>query len=353
MSHRRLTGFQRAGVVTTALTLGLVALGGAVRATGSGLACPDWPFCYGKILPGPADIPPETGYALWNVWLEHSHRTVASLVGLLVLALAVWAVARYRRRPLVLWPSLAAVVLVSVQAGLGALVVLRQLRAELVTAHLGLGMLVVGCLVVVTMAASERRSPAESPGSPAQPAVPEPSSDVRSTRQGRRFARAAAAVAALAFVQILVGGHVTGLGAGLAYTDFPLMDGALVPAVQSEQETFHAVHRMLAYALAAAVVYLCARAVRYRRQLVTAGLWTADQRWLVTLPMWAASLVVVQIGLGILNLMTRTAPAVVAAHLAVASLIWTALVVLVALAYRQARAPTPTTRPPPRQEAMA
>lgn len=354
MSDRRLTGFQRAGVVTTALTLGLVALGGAVRATGSGLACPDWPFCYGKVLPGSADIPPETGYALWNVWLEHSHRTVASLVGLLVLALAVWAVARHRSRPLVLWPCLAALVLVTVQAGLGALVVLRQLRAELVTAHLGLGMLVVGCLVVVTVAASERRSPGESSTGPTRSADSQPAADARSTLRRRRFARVAAAVAALAFVQILVGGHVTGLGAGLAYTDFPLMDGALLPAVDSEQEVFHAVHRMLAYGLAAAVVYLCARAVRYRRQLVAAGLWTAGQRWLLTLPMWTASLVVLQIGLGILNLMTRTAPAVVAAHLAVASLIWTALVVLAALAYRQARAPTPpTTRPPPRQEAMA
>lgn len=353
MSDRRLTGFQRSGVVTTALTLGLVALGGAVRATGSGLACPDWPFCYGKILPGAADIPPETGYALWNVWLEHSHRTVASLVGLLVLALAVWAVARYRRRPLVLWPSLAALVLVSVQAGLGALVVLRQLRAELVTAHLGLGMLVLACLVVVTVAASESRAPAGSPASTGRSATVGPSADARLEARDVRFARAAAGVAALAFVQILVGGHVTGIGAGLAYTDFPLMDGTLLPAVESEQQAFHAVHRMLAYGLAAAIVYLCARAVRYRRQLVTAGLWTEGRRWLVTLPMWAASLVVAQIGLGVLNLITRTAPAVVAAHLAVASLIWTVLVVLVALAYRQAQAPPTTTRPPPRQEAMA
>lgn len=335
-----MTGFQRLGTAATVLTLGLVALGGAVRATGSGLACPDWPFCYGKVLPGSADIPPETGYALWNVWLEHTHRTVASVVGLLVLVLAVWAVARYRRRPFVLWPSLAALVLVSVQAGLGALVVLQRLRAELVTAHLGLGMLVLACLVVVTVAASERATPA---------------SKVSRGRRGSRdrdvwFARAASAVAGLAFAQILMGGHVTGIGAGLAYTDFPLMDGAVLPAVSSEQEAFHAAHRVLAYALAAAVVYLCARAVRYRRRMMAGGVWTSAQRWLVTLPVWTASLVVVQIALGVVNLVTRTAPAVVAAHLAVASLIWTMLVLLAALAYRWAQSPAPAAGPPPRDD---
>lgn len=378
MSEGRVTAFQRLGVAATALTLGLVALGGAVRATGSGLACPDWPFCYGKVLPGTADIPPETGYALWNVWLEHSHRTVASVVGLLVLALAVWALARYRRRPLVLWPSLGALVLVTVQAGLGALVVLQRLRAELVTAHLGLGMLVVACLVTVTVAASEpaalaRRAAAahradSTPASAstgrraatAHRADSTPAGASAARRAGgrdRRLARAATAVAALAFVQILVGGHVTGIGAGLAYTDFPLTGGAVVPAVASEQEAFHVAHRLLAYALAAATVYLCARAVRYRREAVADGVWSSDRRWLVTLPVWAASLVVVQIGLGVLNLVTGTAPAVVAAHLAVASLIWTVLVVLVALAYRRvppraASGPPPREDPSPRQEAL-
>jgi heme A synthase len=320
----RTVTFQRLAAVTTVLTLGLVALGGAVRATGSGLACPDWPFCYGKVIPRQADIPPETRYTLWNVWLEHTHRLVASVVGVLVVALAVWAVARYRHRPSVLWPALAAVVLVGAQAGLGALVVLHLLRPGLVTAHLGLAMALLALLVY--MAVSSGRQP--------------PARGERGARD-LRYARVATAVAALTYLQVLVGGHVTGLRAGLAYRDFPLMDGRVFPEITTRAQAYHATHRFLAYALAAAAVYLCARAVRYRRELRAAGGWDPGQRWLVRLPVWVAALVVVQIGLGVANLASHTAAWTVTPHLAVASWIWTLLVLLAVLAYRGAPARPP------------
>jgi heme a synthase len=128
----RLDAFRRFAAATLVATLALIALGGAVRATDSGLACPDWPRCYGLWIP-PADL---------NIWLEHSHRLLAGLVGLMIAALLVWALARHRRRE-VLVPVVAAAVLVNVQAALGAIVVLRLLQAELVTAHLGMAMVVV------------------------------------------------------------------------------------------------------------------------------------------------------------------------------------------------------------------
>jgi cytochrome c oxidase assembly protein subunit 15 len=87
------------------LSLALIGLGGAVRATDSGLACPDWPFCYGKVIPRQADIPTDSGYTLWNVWLEHSHRLVASVVSTLIAVLVGWALVRFRDRPAVLWPA--------------------------------------------------------------------------------------------------------------------------------------------------------------------------------------------------------------------------------------------------------
>jgi heme a synthase len=313
----RLGGFQRLAVVSLFFTLALIALGGAVRATGSGLACPDWPFCYGKVIPRQVDIPPETGYTLWNVWLEHTHRLTASLVGFMVLGLAIWALARYRHRATVLWPSLGAVVLVTVQAGLGAAVVLNLLRADLVTAHLGMAMVVLACLLWITVAA----------------ATPEP---VTSRSRDRRYAHTVTAVAALSYVQILVGGHMTGIRGGLAYTDFPLMGGAIIPEITSERQAFHVAHRFLAYALAFAVVYLCWRALAHRRELQAAGTWQPRYRWLVKLPMWGATLVIVQIGIGVANLMTRTHPAVVTAHLTVASWIWAVLALATILAYRYA-----------------
>lgn len=306
-------GYRRLAVVATALSLVLIGVGGAVRATDSGLACPTWPGCFtaGDFIP-PADL---------NVWLEHTHRLVAGGVGLLIAALAIWTLARYRSRRDLLWPVVAAAVLVVVQAALGAFVVWLQLRAELVTAHLGMAMIVLACLLTVTVRAT-------APGGSAP------------SRRVSRLALISAAVAGLAFAQILVGGHVTGIGAGLAYglSGFPLIEGAVIPAVASEREAFHLTHRLLAYLLAAAVVWLSVEAVRHRRRARAQATWTLEQRWLVRLPLSAAILMVVQILIGVANIATELSWVTVIPHLAVASWIWTALFLQALLAFRWAGA---------------
>lgn len=320
MERPRLVPFRRLAVVTTAATFLLVAVGGAVRATDSGLACPDWPFCYGKLIPRQADIPPETGYTLWNVWLEHSHRLLASVVGLLVLALAVWAVARFRDRRDLLWPAVVAFVVVCLQGALGAFVVLEQLLAELVTAHLGTAMLLVGLLLWLSVAAG-------------------PAAQRVGGARDRRFAWGATAVAALAYLQILIGGHVTGIGAGLVWTTFPLMDGSLLPEIASEAAGYHVAHRWFAVVVLAAATWLWAAAVRHRAAARAAGTWDERRdRWLVTLPMWGAALVVAQIGLGVANLVSQLSALSVVPHLTVASWIWGVLALAAILAHRRAPA---------------
>ena len=317
-------GLRRLAVASVASTLALTALGGAVRATDSGLACPTWPGCFsaGDFVP-PADL---------HVWLEHSHRLLAGVVGLLVAALTLWILRRFRHRPELLWPIVAAAVLVNVQAVLGAFVVWRFLRAELVTAHLGLAMVILGCLIAVAIN------------------VTSPPVDAR-TRSGRdrRFARGSAAVAALTFVQVLVGGHVTGTGAGLAYRldGFPLMDGAVFPAINvaTERELYHAAHRTLAYVLALAVVWLAWRAVQERRRREEAGAWQTRDRWLVRLPAIAVVLVVAQIGIGVANIATELSWVTVIPHLTVASWIWVALLTHAMLASRWS---LPSSPEPPR-----
>ena len=117
----------------------LVAIGGATRVMEAGLACPDWPLCYGGLLPG--------RQMNLQVFLEWFHRLDAFVVGLALLVLA--GVGVWKRRVLPGWFSAAAVLallLVVTQGALGALTVTQLLAAPMVTAHLGTALLLVALL---------------------------------------------------------------------------------------------------------------------------------------------------------------------------------------------------------------
>ena len=123
---------RRLATLTAHLVVALIALvviGGATRVMQAGLACPDWPLCYGSLLPG--------GQLNLQVFLEWFHRLDAFVVGMALLVLT--AASGFARRRLPPWlplACLASLVLVAVQGGLGALTVTRLLAAPLVTAHL-------------------------------------------------------------------------------------------------------------------------------------------------------------------------------------------------------------------------
>jgi len=114
----------------------LVVIGGATRVMEAGLACPDWPLCYGTFLPG--------RQMNLQVFLEWFHRLDAFVVGvaLLVQLAAVW----WYRRTLPAWLlplSGLLVLMVALQGGLGALTVLQLLPSAVVTAHLALALTLV------------------------------------------------------------------------------------------------------------------------------------------------------------------------------------------------------------------
>jgi len=102
--------FQKLAALTLATALGLVTIGVIVRATDSGLGCPDWPLCHGQLIPSLDDA---------KAWIEWVHRTVAVVIGFEILGLALLAVVDHRDRRSILWPSFAAVALVGFQAWLG------------------------------------------------------------------------------------------------------------------------------------------------------------------------------------------------------------------------------------------
>jgi heme A synthase len=121
---------------TAAATFVLLVIGGMVHATGSSLACPDWPLCYGQFFPAMEG----------GVLFEHGHRLVALAVSVLTVALAV-TVWRRQRGTSVRAGALAAVGLVLFQAALGALTVVWKLPLVVSSGHLATSMAFFSVLV--------------------------------------------------------------------------------------------------------------------------------------------------------------------------------------------------------------
>jgi protoheme IX farnesyltransferase len=302
-----MTVLRRLSAATAATTLALVAIGGLVRATGSGDACPDWPRCFGGWLP-PLEVP---------ALIDHSHRVAAAAAGLLILVTA-WVAWRRVRDPGVLWPILAAVVVVIVQAGIGRMRIVGGPQAIVVTIHFLVGMTLVALVMMTAAAARVPRPPPNEPDASDPP--------LRATIVWTIWATAAL---------LLVGAYVRGQGAGLVFLDWPLMDGRIIPDVSTTATAAAFVHRVLAAVAVAlgAVVAVRARTARHRGLRVLA--WTAF------------TLLLAQAGIGAAAVLTRLSPASVAAHVTGGSLAWATLVALATAAFRLA----PREQPAPRRGA--
>ena len=154
----------------------LIFVGAIVRATGSGLGCPDWPRCWGCLIPpwnvehvdfdridlerfrqkaerlgrDPATITEESLRAEFNpvhTWIEFLNRLFTLPVGILTLATFVASFWQRGRRPAVFWSSAASLFVVLLNAWLGARVVYSGLQPGIITLHMALAILLV-CLLV-------------------------------------------------------------------------------------------------------------------------------------------------------------------------------------------------------------
>jgi heme a synthase len=123
-------------------TLILMAIGSATRVMNAGLACPDWPLCYGELVP--------TKQMNLQVFLEWFHRLDAALIG--VSAIALSGISWWYRRFLpswLPWAATFALFLIVFQGILGGLTVTQLLRFDIVTAHLGTALLFFTTLLVI------------------------------------------------------------------------------------------------------------------------------------------------------------------------------------------------------------
>jgi protoheme IX farnesyltransferase len=276
----------------------LVTIGVVVRATDSGLGCPDWPFCYGQVVP-PLDDP--------RAWIEWVHRTVAAVIGVMILGLAALAIIDHRERRSLVVGSLGAVALVGFQAWLGRETVRLGNSGESVTAHLAAAMALEGLLIFLLVRSSYPARLPERGGS-------------------QRFTLLAAFGAASVFALLLFGSNVTATDAGLIFPDWPLMGGSPFPPL-TDVTAAHVLHRWVAVVVGLIIAAVWVVAWRTQR----------GDRTVIVLATIAAGLYPLQALVGGLQVLTKLEAWTQTLHVALGALIWGAMAGLVFVAYCSAR----------------
>lgn len=284
-----------------AATLLLVAAGGMVTSTNSGLSVPDWPTTYGRQM---------FAYPLsqmqGGIFYEHGHRLIASTVGMLTIGL-VFFLWRAETRPWVRrlgWVALGAVI---AQGVLGGLTVLLMLPDAISISHAGLAQLFFALTVTIALVTSRTwRTP---------PAPPVDDAGLR---------RWAPVLTVLVYGQILLGATMRHTGAGLAIPDFPLSYGHLVPPMWSQPIAIHFAHRV--GALIVASVALGIIVTVFRRHGGRPEL--RNPTGLLTL------LIATQITLGAYVVLTGRQPIVNTLHVATGALVFVTSLVLTLRLFR-------------------
>ncbi|MCS7222765.1 MAG: COX15/CtaA family protein [Anaerolineae bacterium] len=268
----------------------LITVGGIVRVTGYGLGCPDWPLCYGQVIPP----------ALIGAWVEFTHRVLGAATGLQIVLIGVLSRLYYRNQPWMQRAALGTLGLLIVQTGLGGVHVLLEIPPITGWIHTGLAMLIVG-LIAVQVAGT-------------LPSLRSLGAAIEPFRNGRFRAWLSGMVGAT-YVLLLTGSYVTRSGASLACPAFPWC-GSDTPAIRHLIE-IQMLHRYAAFSVAfltlVTVIWLLTRQKSPGLTWIAYGM---------------GFLLLVQFGLGIANVLLRLPMWSRVLHLTVATLFWANVVIL-------------------------
>jgi len=302
----------------------VIVLGAYTRLTDAGLGCPDWPGCYGHLIV-PNAIPPELGPShsihAAKAWTEMIHRYMAGLLGITIFALAILAIRnrRFPEQPLLLPLTLG--ILVFLQALLGMWTVTLKLFPLVVMAHLLGGLTTLSLLWWLTL----KLKPLE-----------DPTIGIKKIGNLRLWAVIGLIIV---IIQLFLGGWTSANYAALVCTDFPFCQSNVsiplnfskafdvasagvvgsigTPLDNTARVTIHMLHRIgalfttLVIGWLAFLVFSRARSILIRALAVT-----------------MASLLTIQILLGITNVLERLPLPIAIAHNAIAALLLLALVTL-------------------------
>jgi protoheme IX farnesyltransferase len=270
-------------IATAIATFLLILIGGLVHGTGSSLACPDWPTCYGTFFPKMEG----------GVLVEHSHRLAAGtvMVGTIILLVLVSRsrLPSHRRLRPIAWLALALVLL---QALLGGITVMLRLPTPVSTLHTSVSLLFFMTMLYLAV----RSRPPRPAAAPPLPMLPE------------RTVRLALVSAVAVYFQMVLGGLVRHSGAALACVDLPLCRGAVWPDAHPTV-LIHVLHRLNALAVAALVIASSIATLRAAR----------GRPGLRALAVVAPLLVLTQIALGVVAVLSFLDLVTVESHLGVAT----------------------------------
>ncbi|HEX9614689.1 MAG TPA: COX15/CtaA family protein [Bacteroidota bacterium] len=305
-------------VITAVCTFFLIFAGGMVTSTGSALAVPDWPLSYGQLMP------PMVG----GIFYEHGHRMIASLVGLLTVILAIWLWRKESRR----WVKMLGIVAVAaviLQGTLGGLTVLLLLPTAISVSHASLAQ---SFFCLVSAIALFTSSWWHNAG---------PGLDETASKPALKMA---IILTGSVFVQLVLGAVMRHTQSGLAVPDLPFAYGSLFPSlspdaleqynrillqtdiriaadgpITASQVLIHVLHRYWAVAVTviAGLMFFRIRNIGSGNSRLTGIAW------------FIASIILVQVSLGVFTVLSRRSELITTAHVATGALLLVASVLLV------------------------
>jgi cytochrome c oxidase assembly protein subunit 15 len=184
--------FKRLSFVTLLAVYFLILVGGIVRSTGSGMGCPDWPKCFGSLVP-PTDVSElpenykefyaeyrhqknirfaryldilgmeskseqilndesilvEADFNVYKTWTEYLNRLVGAAIGLLIFAMLIGSITYFNEDRKVFYLSLLNFVAVGFQGWIGSVVVSTNLMPWIISLHMILALLIVLLLIYI------------------------------------------------------------------------------------------------------------------------------------------------------------------------------------------------------------
>ena len=316
--------FSKLTLIATLLALCVVVLGAYVRLSDAGLGCPDWPGCYGTLTVPQSESAlahaqtayPDSPVEHAKAWKEMIHRYLAGALGLLVLAIFVLGWRAHKEIKVSPWLPSFLLVLIVFQAALGMWTVTLLLKPAVVTAHLMGGM---GTLALLAWIAHRHWG-------------------LVSTRYLQsdtlRFCVRGALI--ILFVQIFLGGWTSTNYAALACTDFPTCHGAWIPEMDFSN-AFHWLRELGQGADGKALPLAAYTAIQWTHRvgalitfiyLALLGWHLLKQPQLKKITQIMLALLVVQIGLGVANLLLHLPLTLAVGHNMGAALLLITVVVL-------------------------